>query len=730
MNRLNNSLTIKSRLLLMMLAVSLISSLIIGFLGWQTGRNALDHAIESQLLSIRSSRAYQIETYFDRIFAQTRTLAEDRMVVNAMQSFRVGYGEALERTLTPEEYDAIETYYADAFLPRLSVGNAQGNLLIRFISQRQVANYFQYHYMVNNQFPVGQKDELVLSTSDTTTYSRFHEFYHPIFRNLLYEFGYYDIFLIDLESGNIVYSVFKEVDYATSLTEGPYSESGLGILASQIRAQPERDKVVVVDFRSYEPSYGAPAAFVGAPIFDGNTAIGILALQLPVDEINSVMTGGAGWATDGLGETGETFLVGSDGLMRSVSRRYIENPAELSAVLRSNGASDLQLDNIDSFGTTVMQLPVVSEAVDQAFSSVPDTILSSSYHSVPVLSSFERLEIDGLDWAILAEIEQDEAFRAITDMQRRLLLWTVSLIMMVAFAALLLARGFLRPIEVLNESVKAINRGDETAKIDVTRSDEIGELGESFQNMFTNLREQRAVIETQAEAEDALLNRVLPDNLVERFKAGEPIADSFQQVSLVFIHLHGFSALSNKRTPYEQSALLDTIYTKFDEIAATFEMDRVKTYGETYTAACGLRTARLDHSKRAVSFSKEAIKSFMGIVAQYDLNLSLQIGVSAGSVHAALLGNEHLGYEVWGEPVNTANRIHIAAAPNTVLVTDDVKLRVETQFGFTAHDPILVAGAPAITVHELILESTGDTGALKRETGPLSRTTRDGGTGK
>ncbi len=724
MKRISNSLSIKSRLLLMMLAVSLISSLIIGFLGWQTGRNALDNAIGSQLTSIRSSRAYQIETYFERIFSQTRTLAEDRMVVNAMQSFKVGYGEALERTLTPEQYEQIEQYYQDAFLPQLSENVGQANLLIRYLSQRQVANYFQYHYLVNNQFPDGQKDELVLAPNDTTTYSRIHEFYHPVFRNLLYEFGYHDIFLIDLESGNIVYSVYKEVDYATSLIEGPYSESGLGVLAAKIRAQPERDRVTIVDFRSYEPSYGAPAAFVGAPIFDGNTAIGILALQLPVAEINNVMTGGEGWATDGLGETGETFLVGSDGFMRSVSRHFIEDKEGLLEDLGQSGVIQTQLDGIQTFDTTVMQLPVSSQAVTESFSGLSDTLVVNSYRGTPVLSSFERLNIEGLDWAVLAEIEEQEAFGPITNMQRRLLLWTVSLILLVAFAALLLARGFLRPIETLNDSVKAINQGAENVKIEADRNDEIGELGESFLKMFAKLREQKSHIAEQDASYDALLHRVLPEQLVERYKAGETIADSFPQVSLVYIRVSGLSHLESKHSPFEQANLLGAIYKRFDAIGKNYEMDRVETLGETYVTANGLSTARLDHAKRAVNFAHDIIKDMMTFSANEEFNLALQVGINTGAVYSAVIGDAHLNYEVWGKTAKIANQIHLAAAPNTILVTEAVKTRLGNQITFSDQALVSVTGEDDISVHAIeVSVPTGDTGALNPNV-------LDGGIGK
>jgi len=294
----------------MLLAVSLGSILVIGILAWQNAQNALEQSIFNQLTSVRASKAYQIEAYFDTIYSQTRTLAENRMVVNAMKNFTVGYREALDQSLSPEQHQELTDYYKQVFLPRLAV------------------------------------------------HMRFHTTYHPPLSNLRREFGFHDIFLIELETGNVVYSVFKETDFATSLREGPYRESGLGILAARIREAPERDEVTIVDYRSYDPSYGAPAAFVGAPIFDQNEVIGILALQLPVDAINNVMTGSENWQQDGLGSSGETYLVGPDHLMRSISRFYLEDPEEYFTSLRSGGISSSTIETIRNHETSILFQPV------------------------------------------------------------------------------------------------------------------------------------------------------------------------------------------------------------------------------------------------------------------------------------------------------------------------------------------------------------------------------------
>ncbi|MEZ4712825.1 MAG: hypothetical protein R3A44_36895 [Caldilineaceae bacterium] len=114
-------LSIKSRLLMILLPVSLVSILVMGLLSWQSSRNALEQSIKNQLTSIRVAKANQIESYFAAIFSQVRMLAEDRMVVQAMNNFSIGYQEGVEKSLSEEEYQAVRDFYEAQFVPRLPI---------------------------------------------------------------------------------------------------------------------------------------------------------------------------------------------------------------------------------------------------------------------------------------------------------------------------------------------------------------------------------------------------------------------------------------------------------------------------------------------------------------------------------------------------------------------------------------------------------------------------------
>jgi len=182
-----NNISVKSRLSIILVLVTLVSSLVIGLLGWTNGRNALQLTITNQMTSTRAAQAYHLEEYFQQVFSHTKTLAQDRMLVNAMKQFRAGYNIGLYRTLGDEQTRAVGNYYNDSFGDALAAKYEDPPLPFMFRPRRAVSNYFQYHYLVANSYPAGKKDLLIESDDDSTIYSRFHRFYHPIFRDLIKE---------------------------------------------------------------------------------------------------------------------------------------------------------------------------------------------------------------------------------------------------------------------------------------------------------------------------------------------------------------------------------------------------------------------------------------------------------------------------------------------------------------------------------------------------------------
>ena len=724
-----SKISIKSKLLLMLLGVSLTSILLVGFLALRTADKALQQSIEDRMTSIRSIKADQITTYFDSFAGLTRTLGEGSGITNSARNLIFAYREGAEQSLTPEQQQQVTDYYEREYLPQLAENSDERPLTFLYRPRAPAANYFQYHYIVNNPYPSDEKSELLVADADITTYKRLHEASHPGFLKLQDEFGFGDLFLIDIESGNIVYSTRKNPDFATSLYEGPYRNSGLAVLAARIRDDPKRGVLQSIDYRPYEPALNEPTAFFGVPLFSDNEAYGILAIQLPSDQIDDVMTGGGAWVEDGLGATGESYLVAQDRLMRSVSRFYLEDKEAYLENAVASGLPEKTVEAMRNYSTVLLQ-PVDTEATQRALAGESGTAIIKDYRGFESLTSFAPLVLGGQSWAILTEIDVSEAFAPIHELERTMLIWSVGLMLVVAFLAIVLAQYFVQPIDKLAAAANRIAAGEDEVHVEIASDDEFGDLARNFNSMADSIHHQKAAIAaTNAENERLLLN-ILPAAIAERLRAGERVADTLQQVSVVFIHMLGFSKLSEHWTAAESAAVLEQLIDMLDEAAGAYDVERVKTVGETYIAACGLTTARLDHANQCVAFAVRALSISRQLDQEHEEQLALQIGVNAGPVISGVVGTARFNYELWGETVETADLLHTTAKPNGLLITESVYQRIDRQSSFK-----LLSPSVDIDIDKPIYEYVGpttdveETAALEPDTAGKSTVERDGTVG-
>lgn len=483
--------TIRTRLLTAFLGISTVTIVVLSALSYFSSKHALTTSVENQLVSIREAKASQIEAYFENIHDQVVTFSEDRMIVEAMQAFKEAF-DALEQTpLYRDELPVIastnQRFYNEHFVPTLSQNTHTAYDEAAFRPGSNASHYLQYHYISNNPHPLGSKDNLD-AADDQSTYSRHHATYHPVLRNFLQTFGYYDIFLIDHETGHIVYSVFKEVDYATSLLTGPYRSTNFADVFRAAREASAPDFTRLEDFAPYTPSYNAPASFIASPIFDGNQKIGVLVFQMPIDNINDVMTHSGNWEASGLGETGETYIVGADKKMRSMSRFLAEDPAGYLAALQQAGVPTQTLQNIEANQTSILFQDVHTPASEAALLGQSGTQVVHDYRNEPVLSAYMPLAIADVNWALLAELDTQEAFAPIHRLALRMGLGTVLIFLVALGVSFILSRRLTQPLVALQESAERIAQGHKNVHVDLNRTDEFGAVAKAFNQMVASIQ--------------------------------------------------------------------------------------------------------------------------------------------------------------------------------------------------------------------------------------------------
>ena len=492
---------IKNKLLIGAITLAIVPVILIGsVVGWlsvDSSKQALKNQIQNQLTAIRDTKKSQIEHYFETINKQVITFSDDQMIIDAMLGFKPAFKDYRQETSTQVNADLkqqVASYYNGPFTEEYKKRNAgrapDVNSIIAKLDDDSFA--LQNQYIMANSNPLGSKDALS-KTQDGSTYNKLHSKFHPHIRHFLQEFGFYDIFLVDDKTGDIVYSVFKELDYSTSLINGPYAQSGIGKAFAAANQLTTKNTAKLVEFENYLPSYQDPASFIATPIFDQGKKIGILIFQMPIDAINSVMTHDHQWAQIGLGESGETYLVGADQKMRSMGRFLIEDKSGYLDVLKQSGMAPALIDTIRAKNTTIGLQPVQTQGVKEALSGSANFAIFPDYRNISVLSAYAPINILGLKWAIMSEIDQEEAFRPVDDLVESILTSTIIIALIVILVVVVMGYLFsitiTAPINKIADSMENIAEGDGdlTQRLDETRSDELGRLAVGFNSFVSKI---------------------------------------------------------------------------------------------------------------------------------------------------------------------------------------------------------------------------------------------------
>ena len=391
-----------NRLLLALLAVSLLPLAIMGYATYLSAAKAIELKAQEQLQTVNAVTAKTVTRYFNTMEEQLRITADNRMTLEALESFTKGFKSILkENAVTETELDEartrLATYYNGEFASEFERQTDSEAPTASFLENlTDEAAYLQYLYIRKNENPLGSKDALN-AADDSSAYSTAHALYHPIFRGSLQRLNLYDFFLIDIDTGAIVYSVFKELDFATSLTNGSFAGTNFARAFQEAIRGGRRDVVAFSDFQNYLPSYQAPASFIAAPIYDGRDLRGAVVFQLPIEEMSEII----GERT-GMGNTGETYAIGADRLFRSESRF----------------TADLDVDSTIINPTVKVDTRAVRSAIDEGQTG---TAIIDDYRGAKVLSSWSPITIHkdsrggdkNVTWALISEIDQNEVLEPV-----------------------------------------------------------------------------------------------------------------------------------------------------------------------------------------------------------------------------------------------------------------------------------------------------------------------------
>lgn len=567
-------------------ALAILAAVVTGVTGYYISRSALDTAAQEKLEALAVARKNALGDYLGSIEQDLRNMAAHISTRDMLQSFKSSWNE-------------------------MGTGAEQS---------------LQTLYITDNPNPTGQKENLD-DAGDGSSYSVIHAKFHPSVRTFLRERDYYDIFLFDTE-GNLVYSVFKELDYATNLVSGKWKKSGLGNVFRDARDNKKSGFITFDDFAPYAPSYGAPASFIASPVLstDG-TFLGVVAFQMPINRINSVMQQKAG-----MGLSGETFIVGSDFLMRSDSRFSKES--------------------------TILKTKVDTATVKAALSGQSGVQVVPDYRGVPVYSAYQPINFYGARWAILAEIDEAEVLEPVALMRNLMLAIVAAVVVVSAAIGIWFGLAIVRPLTQSVDSMTQLSDGNlETEIVVLDYNNAVGRISRALGDFRDKLIANREM--EQQQARDRENNEKRAAFIAEKTAAFDEgvtkvissVSSASSQMETTAITMSEAASEAEKQcnsvaaASEEASTNVQTVASAAEELSATIKeiSSQVNKANEVSSNAVS-ETSSASEKVSGLAVSAQKIGEVLGIIT--DIAEQTNLLALNATIEAARAGDAGKGFAV------------------------------------------------------------------------------------
>ena len=464
--------TLSRRIILSTLLIGIVPLLLLSALISIQLQESIEKETQIKLSIATTAKQDFIEQYFRTLDDQIKMLAQNQITINAMKD--LGHSSHFmkeENETTDVELaqmrQAVGEFYQTTVLTKLKEENEISHINLRSLSQdlSQDTIVQQYHYIVKNPNFLGEKS-LLNRANDNSSYSTHHEKYHPYFRSFLKRFAFFDIFLVDHRNGKIIYSVEKEIEYGAYLYSPILKKSSLYRTIVDA-AKLSKGETLLVDFQKHLLSPNLPVAFIATPIYDGEELIGELIFQISLDKINEKMT-----ENIHIGQTGETLLIGEDGLFRSDSQL---KPNSHSALASFKNPIDKNFRD-----------PTLLRCFHQ---SSADLLKIKDYRNKDTLIAVKRLDMGTFKYLLLAKIDAKEAYQPVKDIQQLIGITTLLLSAIVITLTLQLSRSITTPLSQLTTRLKALADGNlhQESYTDLPNN-ELGELRSAYNDVSQQLQ--------------------------------------------------------------------------------------------------------------------------------------------------------------------------------------------------------------------------------------------------
>ena len=254
--------------------------------------------------------------------------------------------------------------------------------------------------------------------------------------------------------------------------------------------------------------------------------------------------------------------------------------------------------------------------------------------------------------------------------------------------ALVLNFSIIRKMKFLQTEVIAI--GDKNRQI----------LAEQNQTLEVKVKERTHELHLESQKSERLMLNILPQSIATRLKAGdEGISDSYQNATILFSDLVGFTKMSSSKTAEELVFLLNDLFKRFDTRATSLGLEKIKTIGDAYMVAGGLPTNDDEHAIRVTKMALGMYEDLEAFNKEHGMELDMRIGINSGPVVAGVIGHSKFSYDLWGNTVNTASRMESTCLPGKVQVSPSTYEQIKGHFDVQENQVIECKGLGQIMTY-------------------------------
>jgi adenylate cyclase len=327
---------------------------------------------------------------------------------------------------------------------------------------------------------------------------------------------------------------------------------------------------------------------------------------------------------------------------------------------------------------------------------------------------------ENLDWLIVVVVpEQDFMERINANTRNTIILCFVALIIS-AIVGSITSRWITEPILKICEASLEIASGNFDKIVCIPRQDELGTLVKTFDRMREELKISREQLEEysrslehkvlertkqlqqEKEKSERLLLNILPKVIAERLKHHEgAIAEQFDEVTILFADIVGFTPLSSRLPPIELVIFLNQIFSTFDRLAEKYGLEKIKTIGDAYMVVGGLPLPKIDHAEAIAEMALSMQQAIAKLQADTGEQFQIRIGINTGSVVAGVIGTTKFIYDLWGDTVNVASRMESHGKPGRIHVTSTTYEYLKHQYELEKRGAIVVKGKGEMTTYWL-----------------------------